>query len=56
MPTHPVKKNGRIVGYQWGHSGKVYHGKDAEKKANAQGRAAYAHGYKGRASRVLGRK
>lgn len=47
MPTHPVRKNGVIVGYQWGQHGKIYHGKDAEKKANQQGAAAYAHGYKG---------
>lgn len=48
MPVHAVKKNGKIVGYQWGKSGKIYRGKDAKKKAAAQGRAAYAHGYRGR--------
>lgn len=41
----PVHKAGS--GYQWGSHGKVYHGKGAAKKAAAQGRAAYAHGYKG---------
>lgn len=48
MPVHPVRQNGRIVGWQWGNSGKIYRGKDAKKKAEEQGRAAYAHGYKGR--------
>lgn len=35
-------------GYQWGHHGKVYKGKGAKAKATAQGRAAYANGYKGK--------
>jgi len=39
MPVHKVKR-----GYQWGSHGKVYKSKA---KAAAQGRAAYAHGYKG---------
>jgi len=44
MPVHPVKKNGKTVGYQWGQSGKVYKKKsDAEKQA----RAIYASGYTG---------
>lgn len=42
----PVHKKGK--GYQWGNSGKVYTGKGAKKKAAAQGRAAYANGYKGK--------
>lgn len=42
MPVH--KTDG---GYKWGNSGKLYKGKDAKKKAEAQGRAAYANGYKG---------
>ncbi len=41
MPVHKTKKNGK-VGYQWGKSGKVYTGKDAKKKAAAQGRAIKA--------------
>lgn len=42
MPVHAVKKNGKIVGYQWG-SQKVYKKKaDAEK----QGRAIRASGWK----------
>lgn len=43
MPVHP--KNG---GYQWGQHGKVYKGSGAKAKAAAQGRAAYASGYKGK--------
>lgn len=42
MPTH---KQGS--GYQWGQSGKVYTGANAKQKADAQGRAIYANGYKG---------
>lgn len=45
MPVH--KEDG---GYQWGHHGKIYHGKDARKKAAAQGAAAHAHGYHEKAS------
>lgn len=44
MPVHPVKGGG----YQWGSHGKVYRGKNAKKKAAAQGRAAYANGYRGK--------
>jgi len=40
----PVKKSGG--GYKWGSKGKVYKGKDAKKKAAAQGRAAHASGYR----------
>jgi len=43
MPVHKV--NG---GYQWGKSGKVYRGKGAKARAARQGRAAYAHGYRGK--------
>jgi uncharacterized protein len=43
MPVHKV-----AGGWQWGNHGKVYKGKDAKKKAAAQGRAAYANGYKGK--------
>lgn len=42
----PVNKVGN--GYQWGNSGKVYRGKGAKAKAEKQGRAAYANGYKGK--------
>lgn len=43
MPVHP--KNG---GYQWGNRGKIYKGPGAKAKAEKQGRAAYASGYKGK--------
>lgn len=46
MPVHEVTVDGR-KGYRWGDSGKVYFGPDAKAKAEAQGRAAYAAGYKG---------
>lgn len=41
MPVKKVKG-----GYKWGKSGKVYKGKDAKKKAEQQGKAIYASGYK----------
>ena len=43
MPVHPVKGGG----FQWGGKGKVYHGPKAQARAAAQGRAAYANGYRG---------
>jgi len=46
MPVHRVGKNC----YQWGGSGKVYCGPGARQKAERQGRAAYAHGYRGHAA------
>lgn len=52
MPVHPIKHHGKIVGYQWGHHGKVYttaeYGKQAKALAERQGKAAYANGYKGK--------
>jgi len=51
MPVKPVRttRNGRPVqGYKWGDSGKIYTGPGAKAKAAAQGRAAYASGYKGK--------
>ena len=42
-PVHSVAGGG----YQWGGHGKVYKGAGAKEKAAAQGRAAYANGYKG---------
>ena len=41
----PVRKVGPDS-YQWGTSGKVYTGKDAKAKAERQGRAIYASGYR----------
>lgn len=43
MPVKKVKG-----GYRWGSKGKIYRGKGAKGKAARQGRAAYAHGYKGK--------
>jgi hypothetical protein len=43
MPVHPVKGGG----FQWGKSGKIYKGKNAQSKAEKQARAIYASGYKG---------
>ena len=45
----PVHKQGK--GFQWGNHGKVYTGPAAKAKAAAQGRAAYANGYKGKPSK-----
>ncbi len=41
MPVHKTKDGG----YQWGTTGKVYHGKDARQKAEAQGRAIEGTGW-----------
>lgn len=41
MPVHKVGKDG----YQWGNTGKVYHGKDAKKKAEIQGQAIKKSGW-----------
>jgi hypothetical protein len=46
MPVHK-RKDSKGTYYRWGKHGKKYRGKDAQKKAAKQGRAAYAHGYKG---------
>jgi len=43
MPVRKVKG-----GYRWGRHGKIYRGKGARSKAAKQGRAAYAHGYRGK--------
>ena len=50
MPVRKVQttRNGQPVsGYKWGDSGKIYTGPGAKAKAEAQGRAAFANGYKG---------
>ncbi len=47
MPVHPIRnKKGKIIGYQWGKSGKKYYGKSARKKAQKQGTAIRKSGYK----------
>ena len=43
----PVHSRGHGC-YQWGHHGKVYCGPGARAKAERQGRAAFAGGYRGR--------
>lgn len=43
MPVRRVKG-----GYRWGRHGKVYRGRGAKARAKRQGRAAYAHGYRGK--------
>jgi len=43
MPVQKVKG-----GYRWGDSEKIYRGKGAKEKAEKQGRAAFANGYKGK--------
>ena len=51
MPVKSVSttRNGKsVTGYKWGSSGKIYTGPGAKQKAAAQGRAAYAQGYKGK--------
>lgn len=40
----PVEKVGK--GYRWGKSGKLYFGKDAKEKAEKQGQAIRARGYR----------
>lgn len=44
MPTHPVKVQPGC--YQWGHHGKIYCGKGAKEKADRQGRAVHATGWR----------
>ena len=41
----PVKKT-KSGGYKWGESGKTYYGKDAKKKAQKQGKAIRASGWR----------
>jgi hypothetical protein len=47
MPTRKVRTADGKTGYQWGSKGKVYTGKGAKAKADAQGKAARASGYRG---------
>ena len=46
MPVVRVRGPGGKVGYRWGSSGKVYTGPGARAKAEKQGEAAYAAGYR----------
>ncbi len=47
MPVHRGKDSNGVY-YRWGKHGKKYRGRDAANKAAAQGRAAFAHGYRPR--------
>ena len=44
MPVHKTKSGG----YKYGSKGKTYYGKGAKKKAQKQGRAIRASGYRGK--------
>ena len=50
MPTVKVRTPRGRTGpcYKWGRSGKTYCGKGSRAKANRQGRAAHANGYRSR--------
>ena len=48
MPVQKVKLSSNRTGYRWGQTGKVYTGKDARKKAAAQGRAVEDRRKKGK--------
>lgn len=39
MPVHPVRRKGKIIGYRYGRTGKIYRGKGARRKAGKQGQA-----------------
>lgn len=44
MPVKEVRNtSGRVIGYRWGESGKLY---PTREQAEKQGRAVYAAGYK----------
>lgn len=45
MPVQRCTKNGK-PGWKWGESGTCYTGPGAKARAAAQGRAAYASGYR----------
>jgi len=50
MPTKSVYRKGELIGYRWGHQKlyliSKYGKKKAKQKANEQGQAVYASGYK----------
>ncbi len=45
MPVRKGTENGRVY-YQWGTAGTKYFGPRAQARAEAQGRAAHASGYR----------
>lgn len=49
MPVKPVyttRQGKPVKGYRWGESGKIYTGPGAQQRAQAQGKAILASGYK----------
>lgn len=51
MPTKPIKRKGKIIGYKWGNSGTIYRLSKygvvgAKSMASKQGAAVYASGWK----------
>ena len=46
MPVVQVRGPNGKIGYRWGQSGKVYTGPGARERAERQGRALRAAGYK----------
>lgn len=56
MPVRKVISPSGKVGYIWGTQGKTYYGTGAKERAAAQGRAAYASGYRGATSGSKKRK
>lgn len=54
MPVRKVtttRGGKQVTGYRWGDHGKVYTGSGAKAKAERQGRAAYANGYRPKGGR-----
>jgi hypothetical protein len=56
MPTHPVYRNRKLIGYRWGHHGKLYSGLDARERANKQGVAIHASGWVRKRTVVIRRR
>lgn len=48
MPVREVRRKGKIIGYKWGKTGKLYRGKGAKGKAYKQGAAVRHSGWKGK--------
>ena len=52
MPVHSGKDS-KGTYYQWGHHGKKYYGKDGRAKAEKQGRAIKATGWKEKNKKII---
>ena len=49
MPVHELRdSSGKVIGHQWGKSGKKYYGSNSRSKAAAQGAAVRASGWRGK--------